>query len=137
MDKITICSVNCQGLGNPSKRRDVFNYLRNSNYSILCLQDTHFTKDIEKIIKSEWGYKVYFSSFSSQSRGVAILFKNNFEFIVHSFYNDQKGNMIILDIEISKHRITLVNLYGPNFDYFFMKIFKNAFFNKGTNTFYL
>ena len=116
MDKISICSVNCQGLGNPSKRRDVFSYLRNKKYSILCLQDTHFTKNIEHIIKSEWGYKAYFSSFSSQSRGVAILFNNNFDFTVHNFYNDQRGNIIILDIEIDNRRIRLVTLYGPNSD---------------------
>ena len=116
MDKISICSVNCQGLGNASKRRDVFKYLRDKNHSILCLQDTHFTKDIEHLIKSEWGYKAVFSSFSSQSRGVAILFKNNFEFKICNSYNDQRGNIIILDIEIDKHRITLVNLYGPNTD---------------------
>ena len=116
MDKISICSVNCQGLGNPSKRRDVFNYLRNKNHSILCLQDTHFTKNIEPLIIAEWGYKAVFSSFSSQSRGVAILFKNNFEFNICNSYRDQRGNTIILDIEIDKHRITLVNLYGPNSD---------------------
>ena len=116
MDKISICSVNCQGLGNPSKRRDVFNYLRNKNHSILCLQDTHITKNIERLIISEWGYKAVFSSFSSQSREVAILFKNNFEFNIRNSYNDNRGNIIILDIEIDKHRITLVNLYGPNSD---------------------
>ena len=43
-DKIKICSLNCQGLGDANKRRDVLRYLRKSNYSILCLQDTHFIK---------------------------------------------------------------------------------------------
>ena len=116
MDKISICSVNCQGLGNPSKRREVFNYLRNKSYSLLCLQDTHFTKNMENIIRAEWGYKAVFSSFSSQSRGVAILFNNNFEFSIFNSYIDNSGNYIVLDIEIDKHRITLVSLYGPNSD---------------------
>ena len=102
--------------GEPSKRRDVFNYLRNKNYSVLCLQDTHFTKNMENIIKAEWGYKAVFSSFSSQSRGVAILFKNDFEFNIHNSTHDTSGNYIILDIEVDKHRITLVYLYGPNSD---------------------
>ena len=94
MDKISICSVNCQGLGDYRKRRDVLDHLRNKQYSIICVQDTHFTKKIENQIRAEWGYKVCFSSFSSQSRGVAIFVRNNFEFILHNTYNDQAQNDI-------------------------------------------
>ena len=109
MDKITFCSLNCQGLGDPRKRRDVLHYLRGKNFSIICLQDTHFTKDIEKIITNEWGHKAYYNSFRSNSRGVAIFLKNNFEFKVHNTFKDNSGNILIIDIEIENHRITLVN----------------------------
>ena len=74
---INICSMNCRGLGNFKKRRDVFNYLREKDFSIICLQDTHFEKKTENQILAEWGYKAWFSSFLSNSRGVTILFKNN------------------------------------------------------------
>ena len=77
MDKIKLCSLNVQGLGKPTKRRDVLNHLRKQNFSIICLQDTHFTKSTENIITNEWGYNAYFNSFSSQSRGVAIFLNNN------------------------------------------------------------
>ena len=116
MDKINICSLNCQGLGDPKKRRDVLHYLRNKHFSIICLQDTHFTGDIEKIISSEWGYKAVYNSYNSRSRGVAIFFRNDFEFEIHSMFKDNSGNILILDIEIDKQRLTLVNLYGPNKD---------------------
>lgn len=43
MSEIKIISVNCQGLNNNLKRRDIFQYLRHQNCSILCLIDTHFT----------------------------------------------------------------------------------------------
>ena len=116
MDRISICSLNCQGLGDPKKRRDVLDHLRSKNYSILCLQDTHFTKQNENIIRAEWGYKVLFNSYTSQSRGVAIFIKNNFDFTLHNSYSDQSGNILILDIEIDQHRLTLANIYGPNND---------------------
>ena len=116
MDKIKICSANTQGLGDPGKRRDVLDFLQNQNYSIICLQDTHFTKNLENVITKEWGYKVFFSSFDSRSRGVAIFMRNNFEFTIHNTFKDNNGNILLLDIEIEKHRITLVNLYGPNND---------------------
>ena len=115
-EKLKICSMNCQGLGDSRNRRDIFNYVRKSNYSILCLQDTHFCKEKEKIIETEWGYKTYFNSLNSQSRGVAIFFNNNFEFKILNTYKDNSGNILILNIETEKLTFLLVCLYGPNRD---------------------
>ena len=113
---INICSMNCRGLGNFKKRRDVFNYLRDKDFSIICLQDTHFEKKTENQILAEWGYKAWFSSYLSNSRGVTILFKNNFEFKVHNSKHDPGGNFLILDVTIDDKRLTLVNIYAPNKD---------------------
>ena len=35
---------------------------------------------------------------------------------MHNTFRDNNGNVLLLDIEIEKHRITMVNLYGPNKD---------------------
>jgi len=113
---IQICSLNCRGLGDKQKRRDVFNYLRDKKYSIYCLQDIHSTKEVERYIKAEWGYKCYFSHGNSQSRGVAILFNNNFEFKVNQIENSQDGNLLALSLTVHNKDITLINLYGPNTD---------------------
>ena len=115
-DEIGICCVNVQGIQNSEKRRDIFDRLRNQNYKIICLTDTHFDKSKEKIYSAEWGYLSYFSSFSSQSRGVAILFKNNFEFKVKNVHRDHQGNLIVLDMEIEENRLSLAVVYGPNQD---------------------
>ena len=87
---VKIVSMNCQGLSDPRKRRDVFHYLRQKSYSIYLLQDTHFDPKMENCIRAEWGYKSYqsyqwgyksyFASYNSNSRGVAILFNNNLDF---------------------------------------------------------
>ena len=50
---------------------------------------------------SEWGYKAYFSSHTSNSRGVAILFNNNFEFKLETVSVWDGGNSIIILIFIS------------------------------------
>lgn len=113
---VTFSSVNCQGLGNFQKRRDVFHYLKNKNYSVCFLQDTHFESKLEKYIKSEWGYECYFASHTSNARGVAILFNNNFEFKIKKVHKDTNGNFIIVIIEIKKEDYLLANLYGPNKD---------------------
>ena len=114
--KLSIASLNCRGLAMPDKRRDVLHYLRNKSYSIYCLQDVHFSKELESIVRAEWGFDCYFSSFTTNSRGVAILFNNNFTFKVHGCEMDELGNRLALDVEIEDYRITLVNIYGPNND---------------------
>ena len=80
MAKLSVISCNCQGLGDFRKRKDVFHYLREKKFDIYFLQDTHFEKKIEKQIRAEWGYESFFASFNSQSRGVAVLLNNTFDF---------------------------------------------------------
>ena len=113
---LKVNSVNCQGLGDANKRRDIFAYLRKKNLNIYFLQDTHFIPTDEKFIKTQWGYKAYFSSYKSNSRGVAIMFNNNFEFSVEKEIYDDSGNYVILDCTIEDHKFILANIYGPNSD---------------------
>ena len=72
-------------------------------YSIYFLQDTHFTKKEENYICSQWGFECFFSSHTSQSRGVAIFFNNNFDF---------NGNRLVLDVTLNGVRCILINIYG-------------------------
>lgn len=114
--QLKVNTINCQGLGDISKRRDIFNYLKKKNFNVYFLQDTHFTPNDEKFIQTQWGYKAYFSSFKSNSRGVAILFNNNFEFCILNELYDEGGNYVILDCTVEEHKFILVNIYGPNSD---------------------
>ena len=111
---IKISSTNCRGLGDSGKRRDVFNYLREKNFGIYCLQDTHFTEALEPYIRAEWGGEITFNSYISNSRGVCILFSNSLEYKVHKSKADENGNLLVLDIEIENKRLILV--HGPNQD---------------------
>ena len=103
-------------MGEKIKRKDVFTYLREKNYSIYCIQDTHFTEDKEFLFRNEWGYECYFNSYKSNSRGVAVLFNNNFEFKVIKEKKDLTGNFLALDLEIEGEKLTLITIYGPNSD---------------------
>ena len=117
MDQVKILSLNCRGLGDKTKRKDVFKYLRQKNFAIYCLQDTHFVKEDYNYIRSQWGYDIHLSCGTSDSRGVAVLFNNNIEYKILKERADGDGNFLILEIEIAKKfTFTLVNLYGPNQD---------------------
>lgn len=94
----------------------MFYHMRSKKFQIYCLQDTHFTDKLEPYIRSEWGGEVIFNSFTSNARGVCILFNNDFEYKVHKVKRDLGGNSLILDLEIEGKRVTLINLYGPNED---------------------
>ena len=115
-NELKIASANCRGLADAKKRRDVFNYLRDLRYSIYFLQDTHFTPENESRIKNEWGLDVYFSSFSSNSRGVAVLFNDNIQYKILDIVKDINGNFLILKVEMFDKIFILVNIYGPNDD---------------------
>ena len=113
---LSFASMNCRGLGEAKKRRDVFHYLRNLHFSFYFLQDTHFHPSLETLIKNEWGNDVYFSSFSSNSRGVAILINNNIEFKILNTIKDIGGNYLVLHIKMFEREFLLINVYGPNRD---------------------
>ena len=80
------------------------------------LQEIHCTKETCDLWQNEWGYKAFFSCENSRRAGVAILFKNNFDFVLNKDYADPDGRFIILDIKTADLCFTLVNLYAPNKD---------------------
>ena len=113
---IKILSANCQGLGSLEKRLDVLNYLKDKKCDIYCLQDTHTTKSSERLFRSQWNNDCLFSSGTSNSRGVSILFRKNLVYSIHEHISDPEGNYIISDLTVEENRFTLINLYGPNKD---------------------
>ena len=74
------------------------NYLRKKKFSIYCLQDVHWDQQFENIVRSEWGYEIYMAGHTTNSRGVAVLMNNNFDFKVRNIHRDNVGNWIVLDI---------------------------------------
>lgn len=113
---VKILTFNCQGLGSVEKRLDVFNYLKSKQCHIYCLQDIHSTKSNESFIRAQWNNDCIFSSGTSNSRGVAILFSKDFEHTIHKYIADEEGNYIIVDLTVENNRFTLISLYGPNKD---------------------
>ena len=114
---LSIMSMNCRGLRDQFKRKDVFNYLRNLKADIYFLQDTHFIHSDENLIRSQWGFDHFSSYGTNNSRGVSILLNSTFDFkLIHSDH-DAQGNLVSIDISLmDEMSITFVNIYGPNTD---------------------
>ena len=115
-DKIKILSANCRGIRNKVKRYDVINYMKDKKVNILCLQDTHLTIEDETDIKTYWQGEILLHGVNTNSRGVAILLNDTFEYKVKNIFRDTSGNMIILDFQMSDVKLKLINIYGPNID---------------------
>ena len=72
-------SYNARSIGKNPKRRYILNYLKQKNDDINIVVDTRFSKAVENKVKAEWGGHAFFSSFSSEARGVAILIKKGLQ----------------------------------------------------------
>ena len=122
-DKITVLSANCQGLRTYEKRVDVSSFLKDTNASIVCLQDTHLLETDKSSIRQIWP-DCYINGSKSNSRGVIILFNNNFEYKILDTYKDDDGNILQLLINLGSFTLNLINIYAPNKDNlnFFAKI---------------
>ena len=122
-------SLNVRGLSNTVKRCEMFWWLKTKKYTIFFLQEVHCSEDKEKCWTSEWGYSAIFSSLSSASARVSILFNNTFSFHILKTNSDPKGRFIIVDIKTESKNLTLANIYAANNDdpFFFENVFKHLF----------
>ena len=66
------------------------------------------------MIRSQWGFECVVAGPDCASKGVAILFENNFEYKIHNILKDDEGRYILIDIEMLNKRLTLANLYAPS-----------------------
>ena len=115
-NNIKMLSGNCQGLRDKGKRYDVLAYMKSLNPNILCLQDTHLTKDDISSIKKLWNGESLIHGTKTNSRGVAILINSGFEYKILKTEVDVLGNYIIVQLNMCRLNILLLNIYSPNTD---------------------
>ena len=115
-NNLVVLSANCQGLQTLEKRRDVLSFFKDKNINILCLEDTHLCKKDISEVKEVWGGDCFISGRSTNSRGVAILLKNNFEYEILDCKTDDVGNYLLLVMKLYDITINLLTIYGPNND---------------------
>ena len=125
---VKLHSFNCRGLQDYVKRRKIFHYMRSLHSDVLFLQETHSDINDEILWKSQWGEFAFFASFTSNSRGVAILIRNSVTLKVNSIFKDPNGRFLVLDVLLNKLPLTLINVYAPNNDdpNFLLEVFAEA-----------
>ena len=111
---LRIISANCQGLRDINKRTDVLHYFAEIRPDILCLQDTHWLSEDQKLIKPLWAGECLLSGSQTNSRGVAILINKTFEYKILSVERDSTGNQISVSLSLNEFTIKIINIYAPN-----------------------
>ena len=106
-------SLNCRGLRNKEKRDVVFSWCRNQKVDILLLQETYWTQNIQKIIRTEWKGPCYFNEGSNHSRGTAILVSKHLPLVIENVYYGQEGRVIMINAKLSECSLSIVNVYAP------------------------
>ncbi len=122
---LTCTTWNVKGLNHPVKRGKVLTHLKSLSSDIMFHQETHLKNNSQGRLRSRWIGQTHHSTFSAKTRGVAILICKSVPFRHQSTKVDAEGRYLIVSGEIYSIPITLVNVYGPNFENpaFFRKVF--------------
>ena len=116
LSNLKIESLNANSIGKFPKRNQLFNYLKKRDTHIFCIVDTRIDPLIENTVRTEWGAECFFSSYSSQQRGVAVFLKKDTPIKVNIVNKDNSGNRLQLLITFEMQDILLSVVYGPNDD---------------------
>ena len=111
-----ISSLNIRGLKNDFKRNQVFHWLKEQDFNICFLQETHLKASLYQDWLDEWGEQALFSGNKTKSEGVCILFKSDVLIKIVKHLDLITGRLQVVDITHNDKPITLINIYGPNND---------------------
>ena len=111
---IAIATFNVNGFRDEIKRKCIFRYLRDCNFHITFLQETHLTTSIEHIWRNEWPYYSAWSHGSSSSEGMAGLLNPIFKGGCINHEINQRGRFLFCEIKIENSIFSVANVYGYN-----------------------
>lgn len=120
VNTIKLCSWNIRGLQQPAKRTAVLSFLKKEEVSIAFLQETHLEDKDNVKLQRNWVGQVFAPSYSSFSRGVAILISKKLVLGSLDCVKDSQGCYVIVKGILSGEEVTFMNLccpprYSPEF----------------------
>lgn len=116
LDIVKLVTWNVKGIGHVIKRKKILTFLKKEHVSIALLQETHLSDTEHCKLKRDWVGQIYYSSFTSNSRGVAILIHKNIPFSLDHLESDSEGRFVLVSGYIFGVHLTIGNVYAPNID---------------------
>ena len=97
-EAVEIISMNVKGLQTKIKRQKIFHWIEQHNCQIICVQESHSSKNTENMWKSEFDGDIIFSHGRTNALGVMIMFKNKLSKEIHEQTIDPNGRYVIIDV---------------------------------------
>ena len=115
---LSLATINVNDLRDKKKRDLIFNWLVAKTIDVICLQETHSTKDDLIRWQNEWkncgGDTSFFNCGTSDSRGVGILLSKKLKENVEFFSQDNSGRILRSPLKINDSTFYISNIYAPN-----------------------
>ena len=108
---LSTASLNVNGLRGNLKRKTILYFLKQKQYDIILLLETHSTPAYEKLWVCEWGGKIFFAHGDSNRRGVAVLLKNSFKPKIEKVIFYLNGSYLLLQVAINDKILVLGSIY--------------------------
>ena len=113
MNSFKTISVNVRGIRNADKRKIVFSWIKNQKASIVFLQETHITHEIQHLIENELKGTWVFANGSNRSCGVCVYISNALDVQMVDFKASTDGRKILINLLINGDEFSLLNIYAP------------------------
>ena len=119
MDSLHVVSLNCNGLGNNTKRKKLFRHFTRRNVDVVLLQETHTTPKLSKQYEAEWkrlkqNHHSHWNSGTSSSCGVAILLNNKQTIQTINLAKDSVGRILTIQTKLNDNIYQFQSIYAPN-----------------------
>lgn len=96
MSDLKVVSLSVKGINHVIKRQKILGFLKKEKCQVAFLQETHLT-DLEHIkLRRSWVGQVFYSSYNSKSRGVAILLHRSLPFTLDKTMTDKEGRYVLV-----------------------------------------
>ena len=108
-------TLNCRGLRDKGKRLSVFQYLKDENVDVACLQETYVTDNFICMFNKDWPGQIFHAySDSTHSRGVAILLKKTLNSTLIDTHRSEDGRRIMINLNINDEEFCFISAYAPD-----------------------
>ena len=83
----------------------------NPNILTYYVYKTHLRELKKELLQKLWDGEVILHGVNTNSRGIAILFKNSLQYKILQVQKDDYGNMLIVPFKYANQKILLINAY--------------------------
>ena len=117
-NRLKLASYNVRGLRDNAKRNKVFGYLKNKNYDIILLQETHCEKNGQQKWEADWDGKIYHNFGTNRSKGAAVLINKNItsndDYTITSKHDETDGRQVMIELKYNNQEYIIICIYAPN-----------------------